>query len=139
MNELIDGWLQLWNGDLGRAQQIITPGFRLHAAMMDGGDGSAVKGPDGLAEWIGQTRAAFTDLTFAIEVGPIVQDDHVALRWTASGTYGGGFPGAAAEPGTQVAFTGTDLLRVADGQFAEYWVNSDIHVLLAQLRVTPPA
>ena len=139
MDELIDGWLRLWNGDLGRAQQIITPGFRLHAAMMDGGDGSAVKGPDGLAEWIGQTRAAFTDLTFAIEVGPIIQDDHVALRWTVSGTYGGGFPGAAAEPGTPVAFTGADLLRVADGRFAEYWVNSDIHLLLAQLRVTPAA
>jgi len=136
---LVDGWLQLWNGDLDRAREIVTPIFRVHAAMMDGGDGSAVSGPDSLAGWIGQTRAAFADLTFAIVVGPIVQDDLVALRWSAEGTYGGGFPGATAEVGAPVAFTGADLLRVADDRFVEYWVNSDIHVLLMQLKVTAPA
>ncbi len=66
----------------------------------------------------------------------MVQDDHIALRWIAEGTYGGGFPGATAPIGTPVAFTGTDLLRVEDGRFVEYWVNSDIHVLLRQLRVS---
>ena len=136
VTQLVDGWLHLWNGDLARAQELVTPDFRVHAAMMDGGDGSAVSGPDALAGWIGRTRAAFPDLTFAAEVGPIVQDDLLALRWTTAGTYGGGFPGATAEPGTPIAFTGTDLLRVANGRFAEYWVNSDIHALLAQLKVT---
>jgi predicted ester cyclase len=136
---LVGGWLQLWNGDLGRAREIVTPTFRVHAAMMDGGDGSAVSGPDSLAGWIGQTRAAFADLTFTIMVGPIVQNDLVALRWSAEGTYGGGFPGATAEVGAPVAFTGTDLLRVADDRFVEYWVNSDIHVLLAQLKVAAQA
>lgn len=38
--------------------------------------------------------------------------------------------------GTPVAFTGTDVLRIADGRLAEYWVNSDIHVLLADLQVS---
>lgn len=134
--QLVDGWLRLWNGDLDRAGALVTPDFRVHAAMMDGGDGSAVSGPAGLAGWISQFRAAFPDLVFAIEVGPIVQDDLLALRWSAKGVYAGGFPGAAAEPGTPVGLTGTDTLRVADGRFAEYWVNSDIHVLLTQLKVT---
>lgn len=133
---LVDGWLRLWNGDLGRAARVVTPAFRIHAAMLDGGDGSNLSGPDGLAGWIEQTRAAFPDLAYTVEVGPIVQDDLVALRWSVQGTYAGEFPGAKAAAGTPIAFTGTDILRVEDGRFAEYWVNSDIYVLLAQLQVT---
>ena len=114
---LVEGWLQLWNGDLGRAREIVAPTFRVHAAMIDGGDGSAVSGPDSLAGWIGQTRAAFADLTFTLAVGPINQNDLVALRWSAEGRYGGGFPGATAGVGTPVAFTGADFLRLADDRF----------------------
>ncbi|GAB2575196.1 hypothetical protein Aab01nite_14690 [Paractinoplanes abujensis] len=136
VSELVDGWLRLWNGELDRAAGLLTPDFRVHAALMGGGDGSALSGPEGLAGWIAQTRAAFTSLTFAVEVGPIAQDDLLAVRWTATGTYGGGFPGATAEPGTPIAFTGTDTLRIAGDRLAEYWVNSDIHVLFAQLEVS---
>ncbi|WP_216329562.1 ester cyclase [Deinococcus aestuarii] len=59
----------------------------------------------------------------------------MALRWQAVGTYTGRFPGAAAPAGTSIAITGTDLLRVEGGRLAEDWVNSDMHVLLAQLQV----
>jgi predicted ester cyclase len=135
MNNLISEWLQLWNGDLDRAAEIVTPTFRLHAAMLDGSSDSDVSGSDGLAAWIAQTRAAFSTLTFTIEVGPIAQDDLTALRWIATGTYGGGFPGATADIGTPIEFTGVDFLRLVDGRIDEYWVNSDIHVLLAQLKV----
>jgi len=106
--------------------------------VLDGSDGSNAAGPQGIVGWISQTRAAVPDLHFAIEVGPIIQDDRLALRWNAAGHYGGGFPGATAPVGTPIAFTGTDLLRAQDGLLAEYWVNSDIHVLLAQLQITPP-
>ncbi|MFD0395029.1 ester cyclase [Streptomyces nogalater] len=57
-----------------------------------------------------------------------------SVRWTATGTYAGGFPGAKAEPGTRVTFTGTDTLRIEDGEFVEYWLNSDTLQLLTQLR-----
>ena len=100
----------------------------MHAAMADGSDGGSITGPRGLAGWICQTRAVVPDLRFTIEVGPIGQDGHIAIRWRAAGTYAGGFPGAAAAPGTPVAFTGTDVLRLQDGTLAEYWVNSDMHV-----------
>lgn len=59
---------------------------------------------------------------------------YVSGRWTATGTYAGGFPGARAEPGTVVTFTGTDTLRIERGKFAEYWVNSDTFQLLTQLQ-----
>jgi predicted ester cyclase len=138
-DQLVSAWLKLWNGDFGQADLCLSPDFRVHAAMLDGGDGSAVAGPRGVVGWIGQTRAAIPDLTFTIQVGPIEQDDHVALRWAAAGTYAGGFPGAEAPAGTPVAFTGTDILRIHEGRLAEYWVNSDMLVLLAQLQVKTTA
>jgi predicted ester cyclase len=133
--QLLDGWLQLWNGDYSHAEELIAPAFRLHAAMMDGGDGSAVDTPAALVGWIAQTRSIASDLTFSVEVGPIVDAEQIAVRWRARGTYAGGMPGAGAPVGTAVDFTGTDVLRVADGRLAEYWVNSDVLVLLTQLQV----
>jgi hypothetical protein len=132
--EILDAWLNLWNGDLSIAPRLLTPDFHLHAALVGGGDMSDLKGPDGLTGWISQIRAA-CDVTYAVQVGPITQGDMLAVRWTCTGTYRGGFPGATAEIGTPIDFTGTDVLRIADGRLAEYWVNSDMHVLLAQLKV----
>ncbi|MFI7000117.1 ester cyclase [Nocardia sp. NPDC050175] len=131
---LLDGWLTTWNGDYSLANTIISPDFHVHAAPLGGGD-RTVEGPDGLVEWIAQTRAAFTELVFTVEVGPIVDRDHLALRWIAVGTYGGGFPGATAPAGTAIRFTGIDILRIEQDEIAEYWVNSDMHVLLATLGV----
>jgi predicted ester cyclase len=76
------------------------------------------------------------DLTFVIQVGPIVDADRIALRWRAEGSYAGGLPGAGAPSGTRVDFTGTDVLRVADGRLAEHRVNSDTLLLLTQLQVS---
>ena len=115
---LVDEWLRLWNGDYSRAAAVIAPTFRLHAAMMGGGDGSAVDSPRALVSWIAETRAIIPDLTFVIQVGPIVDADRIALRWRAEGSYAGGLPGAGAPSGTRVDFTGTDVLRVADGRLA---------------------
>ncbi|MCX5088231.1 ester cyclase [Streptomyces sp. NBC_00365] len=131
---MLDAWLRLWNGDFAQAPGIISPGFRVHAALLDGGDGSSIRGVDGLVAWIGQTRAAFPDLRFTIEVPPLVDGRYASVRWTATGTYAGGFPGAKAEPGTVVTFTGTDTLRTRDGRFVEYWVNTDTLSLLTQLQ-----
>ncbi|MEU9222490.1 hypothetical protein AB0D47_38980 [Streptomyces sp. NPDC048376] len=44
----------------------------------------------------------------------------MSVRWTATGTYDGSFPGAKAPAGTVVTFTGTDTLRIRDGRFVEY-------------------
>jgi hypothetical protein len=39
------------------------------------------------------------------------------VRWKAQGNYRGGFPGAPTEAiGRHVSFTGTDILRIADGK-----------------------
>ncbi|UXX91834.1 ester cyclase [Streptomyces sp. AD2-2] len=132
---MLDNWLRLWNGDYDQAPGIISPAFRVHAALIDGGDGSAIRGADGLVAWIKQTRAAFPDLRFTEQVTPLIDGRHASVRWTATGTYAGGFPGAKAEPGTVITFTGTDTLRMRDGRFVEYWVNTDTLQLLTQLKV----
>ncbi|WP_271189336.1 ester cyclase [Dactylosporangium matsuzakiense] len=131
---MLDNWLNLWNGDLALAGTTVTPDFVVHAAMLDGS--GELHGPQALADWIAQLRGAFPDLTFAVQVGPVTDGPMTVIRWLATGTYAGGFPGASAAPGTAIAFTGIDILRAAseeDGRYAEYWLNSDMHVLFAQL------
>ncbi|MER6286892.1 ester cyclase [Streptomyces sviceus] len=133
---MLDSWIRLWNGDYGQAPGIISPAFQVHAALLDGGDGSSVRGLDGLVGMVRQIRAPFPDLRFSVEVGPLVDGHFASLRWTATGTYAGGFPGAGAEPGTVVTFTGNDTLRVKGGKFTEYWLNADTLSLVTQLRAS---
>lgn len=132
--KMLDAWLNVWNGDFSQAPDIISPDFTVHAAMLDGGDGSAVHGVDGLEAMVGQLRGAFPDLHFTMQVDPLFDAHHASVRWTATGTYAGGFPGATAQPGTVVTFTGTDTLRIENGKFVEYWFNADQLQLLTQLR-----
>ncbi len=102
-----------------------------------GGTGEGtVRSRDALGQWIGGLHAVMTGLVFSIEVGPITDADYLVVRWRARGTYRGGFPGTSdAAIGREIDFTGTDILRVADGKIAEYWVNSDTLLLMQQLGV----
>ncbi|NOJ59986.1 ester cyclase [Arthrobacter sp. 260] len=133
--ELITKWVALWNGDYAIAEDIISPENRVHAAMFDGGDGSAVGGVTGMQGLVTQMRSLVSDLAFTIEVGPIVDGDHVVIRWVAVGHYSGGLPGAGAPVGTEVSFHGTDILRIVNNQIVEYWLNGDTLDLMTQLQV----
>jgi predicted ester cyclase len=77
----------------------------------------------------------FDDVRITLDQEPVAQGDLVAARWTFSGSCRGGLPGASAPVGTRVAFSGMDLVRLADGKVAEYWVSSDADHLMAQLGV----
>lgn len=55
-------------GDI--ADDIIAADNRVHAAVFDGGDGSAVGGVSGMKDLVSQMRSLMSDLVFAIEVGP---------------------------------------------------------------------
>lgn len=132
---LVADWVALWNGDIPLAEKIISVDNRVHAAMFDGGDGSAVGGVSGMKDLVTQMRSLMSDLTFSIDVGPIVDGPHIVVRWEAAGHYGGGMPGAGAPVGTAVTFHGTDILRVSGGQVVEYWLNADTLDLVTQLQV----
>ena len=134
-NSLVSKWVSMWNGDLDIAGDIIAEDNRVHAAMFDGGDGSAVGGVSWMKDLVAQMRALMSDLTFSVEVGPIVDTDHIVVRWVDAGHYGGGIPGAGAPVGSEVTFHGTDILRIANDQVAEYWLNADTLDLMTQLQV----
>jgi len=67
---LVDSWIALWNGDYDVAATIISENNRVHAAMLDGGDGSAANGVSGMKDFVGQTISLSSDLVFAIDVAP---------------------------------------------------------------------
>jgi predicted ester cyclase len=128
--------LELWNGRLEVAEELVSEGFVVHQARMDGASSEVERGPGVLRRMVEEGRGPFETLTFSIEVGPLVDagGEMVAGRWRAEGTYAGGIPGLDAPRGTPVTWDGTDILRVEDGRFVEYWVSADTHHLMEQLR-----
>jgi predicted ester cyclase len=134
LRRLYDRWLlELWHGDESVAAQIVAPDFVIHQVRSEPGESEAQRGPDAAVELVRMGRSPFSELTFAVEVGPIVEGDMVAARWSGRGAYAGGIPGASAPPGTEVSFGGIDIMRVEGGLIAEYWVSSDGLALMGQL------
>jgi predicted ester cyclase len=134
LRQLYRRWmLELWNGDLSVATELVTGDFVIHQARAGGAGSEERRGPEAVVQMVRDGHAPFDGLTFEIEVGPVVEGDLVAARWAGRGRYRGGLPGASAPAGTPVRFGGIDLLRARDGRFAEYWVSSDGLALMAQL------
>ena len=134
---LAEPWKDLWNGNLGLTEKKIIAGdFVAHAAPLTGTGTDQVHGREALNGWVSGIHAVLADLAFAIEVGPITDEEYMVVRWKARGTYRGGFPGAPPEAaGREVTFTGTDTLRIAGGMLAEYWANADSLLFFQQLGV----
>jgi hypothetical protein len=109
MTELYRRWLlELWHGSYNTAEEILTEDFVGHWPDRQ------VTGRDALVELIRDTRAMFESLEFELQLGPIVDGELVAARWTGVGrTLEGELP-----------LLGHDILRVADGRFAVYWIAS---------------
>ncbi|GGO77291.1 ester cyclase [Nonomuraea cavernae] len=125
---LYERWLlEMWNGDFELAHDLVTPGFVGHWPDKE------VTGPGELIEMLRQGHAPFGDVSVTLDVGPIIDGDRVAARWTFGGSYRGGLPGATAPAGTRVTFSGHDILRVEGERFAEYWVISDGQALARRL------
>ena len=122
--------------NLSLTEKIIAEDFVAHAAPLTGTGTDQIRGREALNGWVSGIHAVLADLAFAIEVGPITDEEHMVVRWKARGTYRGGFPGASPEAaGREVTFTGTDTLRIADGMLAEYWANADSLLFFQQLGV----
>jgi hypothetical protein len=135
--ELAEPWRQLWNGDLSITDRIIAEDFAAHAAPITGVGGDEIHGREALNQWVSGINMLLSDLNFEITVGPIATDDYFVVRWTARGTYSGGFPGASEDAvGSEIKLTGTDTLRVIDGMLVEYWANADSLLFVQQLGVS---
>jgi hypothetical protein len=131
---LWQGWAELWNGDLSRAEQILASGFTVNAAIV-GVDGAAVQGARGVAFRVALLRKALGEPAFTVEVGPVIDGNLICGPDTSTAST----PAACwapAAPGSRIDFTGTYVLRFDNGLLAEYWLNSDVHVMAAQLGMT---
>jgi len=127
LSEMYARWLRMWNGELDLVSELVAPECVIHQPPND------FRGADGILRMIEMGRAPFSEMVFRLEVEPIIEGDRLAARWTSTGQYAGGMPGASVEPGTQVTFGGIDIWRVQDGRLVEYWVSSDGLHLMAQL------
>lgn len=127
--------LDLWHAPAERraalAAEIVAPDF----VIRRGGADDPSRGAEAITTLIDQSTALFDEIEVSVDQGPVADGALVAARWIFAGTYRGGLPGASAPAGTRVAFGGMDLVRVADGKVAEYWVSSDADHLMAQLEV----
>lgn len=133
--QIYDVWLEAWNRDISVLDSVTSPDCRVNQARTDDKSSYALTGVDALKEIIQSGCAFFDDVRMKLDVGPVIEDSYITARWTFSGTYNGTMPGAKAEKGKQISFSGTDIFRVEDGKIKEYWVSSDGIHLMKQLEM----
>ena len=95
-------------------------------------------GPEGVRAFFGELFGAIPDFTFAVE-SITAEDDRVAVRWHATGTFSGegSFQGIA-PTGRAVELDGLDLLHVRDGKLVHNDAFTDAMGLARQLGLLPP-
>jgi steroid delta-isomerase-like uncharacterized protein len=92
-------------------------------------------GLEGLKQSFMMFHSAFPDMSYTLE-DIIAEGDKVVTRGTIRGTHKGAFLGIP-PTGNQVAVTGIDIWRVADGKPVEVWHNEDQLGMMQQLGVIP--
>lgn len=103
------------------------------------------RGRDDVRAFITAFRAAFPDLNFWGTADLIAEGDYVVGRWEGGGTHTGPafddfLVGALpARSGRKMRFTGTTLLRIADGRIAEEIGLDDGATALQQLGILKAA
>ncbi len=108
---LASPWKDLWNGDLDVISQIIAEDFVAHAAPLTGTGTTEMHGRQALSGWVSSCGGKRKATTVAASRAP------------------------TEAIGRHASFTGTDILRIADGKLAEYWANTDSLLFFQQLGV----
>ena len=113
-------------GDLDVLDEILAEGFVDHDPAPDQGPGI-----EGLKGFFRSFRTAFPDLQVSVDE-MVATDDHVALRYTVSGTHKGEFMGVA--PTGKTFTTGAmQIARFENGKVTERWGVTDQLGILKQL------
>lgn len=113
-------------GRLATLDEVLAPTYVNHSAPP-----GMSTGAEGVKQIISLFRAAFPDLRIEIHE-QAAEGDLVASRATFHGTHSGSLFGIAAT-GRQVTMPGLSMVRVADGQIQEGWIQNDLLGLLQQL------
>jgi steroid delta-isomerase-like uncharacterized protein len=94
-----------------------------------------LRGRAAFGQVMGAFRSAFPGFQTSIE-DMVAEGDRVAVRHTHYATHTGAFAGVP-PTGRQIAVPGIEVLRVRDGQIAEFWHQDDFLGMLQQLGVAP--
>lgn len=119
-------------GDYDVLDEILAPGFVDHDPAPD-----QEPGIDGLKGFFRKMRAAFPDLK-AEPVEIAATDDHVAMRYTLSGTHEGPFQGVA-PTGRRFEVSALQLARFENGRCVERWGSTDELGMMKQLGILAEA
>ena len=122
----------IWNkNNAALIPEIIAADVTGH--VFEGGE-RVFKGSEILKERLGTLRKIYSNPNFRVE-DQIAEGDRVVVRWTLNAINTGDYLGQKAT-GKNIAVTGTNTFRVANGKIAEIWVNADDLGELKQLGVT---
>ena len=119
-------WHQIFEGDLGVADGIVAEDCVYH----DGPPG-ILSGPEGVKEWAIMFRDGFPDI-HVTEEQFIAEGDRVVDRFVAEAIHTGEFMGVRPTC-NKITFSGINIMRVADGNIVEHWVNLDALGLMQQI------
>jgi len=118
------------NDDFDLLAQIVAEDFRDQAQVS-----GFASGLEGAKQAHLMLRGAFPDVHFELE-DVLVEGDQVVMRATGSGTHEGSFFGIG-PTGKTISWTGTRILRVADGKFVEGINEFDQVGILQQMGIIP--
>ncbi len=125
----------VWNkGDFSVLDTLIAADAVDHSTV--GGKPKMEKGSASFRAIVSMFRSAMPDIQLTID-DEIYTGDRVVHRWTLNGTDTGGVMGMPPS-GKKLTFSGTTIVRMADGMIVERWANVDELGLLQQLGVVPP-
>ena len=115
-------------GDEAAFRELMAPDFVNRTASP-----GAPTGPEGMFNTFNRVlRPAFPDLSVEIHE-QIAEGDKVTTRKTIRGTHRGDLFGVA-PTGKSVAIDVIDIVRIADGRYAEHWGVNTLPSVLAALR-----
>jgi steroid delta-isomerase-like uncharacterized protein len=95
-----------------------------------------VPGPEGYRAFFSGLRAAFPDLSVALET-MVADEDSIAIAYTLTGTQNGSYMGIA-PTGKKIKIRGMQISKFKDGKMVERWGSSDELGMLQQLGVAAP-
>lgn len=115
------------DGDVAGVDRLYAPALVDHNPVP--GAGSPIEGMRTLVGWI---RDGFTEPHHEILYQGVIGEDTVVIQWRMTGRHTGPFLGVAAT-GREIAFTGTDIIRVEEGRIVELRHVEDLFGAYAQI------
>ena len=95
-----------------------------------------LRGPDEIVDFLESHFEVFPDYTGETEA-LVAEDDHVVVRYSATGTHSEAFHDVA-PTGQTVEWSGMAMYRIEDGEIAEVWLEENRLGLLEQLEAVDP-